>query len=323
MSMTQVNETACSLDPQQYVLWTPAAGKAIETGADQHPVALPQLPLPLHRDDVAEEPTGDAIGRGLYDYLRQFPECPHNVIYAELLRDAFPHYIADLGAHIVMLDHKEVDVPYIRRKLTSLKILALLQPENPALHQQIGMVHLELALIFSQLKDCRRQLLAAMGALQRSLLLQPDNPSCLNQLAQIDFLFGDYPAALRRWRQVIEMLLDGPVRQSLIDKVAQIAGQEIPDHPLVDDLETIGEALDLYGEGDMRGALLILERLEEDGRLPKEFPSAEFHYLLGMCRGRSGDSAGAFAAFENALMLHPDFTPASQAKDRLIDEGRL
>lgn len=321
--MTPVNQTARSLDPQQYVLWTPPAGKTIETGADQHPVALPQLPLPLHRDDVAEEPTGDAIGRGLYDYLRQFPDCPHNVIYAELLRDAFPHYIADLGAHIVMLDHKEVDVPYIRRKLTSLKILALLQPENPALHQQIGMVHLELAVLFSQLKDCRRQLLAAMGALQRSLLLQPVNPSCLNQLAQIDFLFGDYPAALRRWRQAVELLLDGPVRQALIDKIAQIAGQEIPDHPLVDDLETIGDAFDLYGEGDMRGALLILERLEEDGRIPKEFPSVEFHYLLGMCRGRCGDSAGAFAAFENALLLQPDYAPALQAKDRLIDEGRL
>ncbi len=320
--MTNVDETAGALDSQQYVLWTPTAGKTIETGADQHPVALPQLPLPLHRADLTDDPTADAIGRGLYDYLRQFPDCPHNSCYAELLRDAFPHYIADLGSQIVMLDHKEVDVPYIRRKLTSLKILALLQPENPGLLQQIGMVNLELALLFSQLKDCRRHLLAAMGALQRSLLLQPDNPSCLNQLAQIDYLFGDYPAALRRWRQVVEMLLAGPVRQALTDKIAQIAGQQIPDHPLVDDLETIGEALELYGDGDLRNALLIFERLEEEGRVLSEFPSAEFYYLLGMCRGRSGDPAGSFAAFESALVLDPEFVPAIEAKERLVTDGR-
>jgi tetratricopeptide (TPR) repeat protein len=282
---------------------------------------MPQLPLPLHHEDFAAEPTGDAIGRGLYDYLRQFPDCRHNTRYAELLRDAYPHYIADLGAQIVMLDHKEVDSPYIRRKLTSLKILALLDPQNPGLLQQIGMVNLELGLLFSQLKECRRHLLEAMGALQHSLKLRPDNPSCLNQLGQIDFLFGDYPAAARRWKSVVELLAEGPTRQALSEKIALFAGQAIPDHPLVDDLEAIGDALALYGAGDLRSALLILERLEEEGRVPDEFPSPEFYYLLGMCRGRSGDHAGSFAAFESALSLNPDYAPALEAKNRLVDEG--
>lgn len=321
--MTEMNATVAALDPQEYLLWTPPAGRAIETGADRHPVALPPLPLPLHRKDLAGEPTSEAIGRGLYDYLRQFPDCPHNVVYAELLRDGFPHYIADLGAHIVLLEHKEVDAPYIRRKLTSLKILALLQPENPGLFQQIGIVHLELALLFSELKDCRRQLLGAMGALQRSLLLQPNNPFCLNQLGQIDFFFGDYPAAVRRWRQVVELLADGPVQRALGEKIERVAGQPMPEYPLVDDLEAIGDALECYGEGDLRGALTILERLEEEGRVLKEVPSADFYYLLGMCRGRSGDPAGAFAALESALLLNPAHAPAQQAKDRLLDEGSL
>jgi len=321
--MTDLTKSIEALDTQEYVLWTPPAGRAIEIGPDQHPVILPLLPLPLHRKDAVEEPSVDAIGRGLYDYLRQFPDCPHSVAYAELLRDAFPHYIADLGAHIVMLEHKEVDAPYIRRKLTSLKILALLQPENPGLFQQIGTVHLELALMFSELKECRRQLLGAMGALQRSLSLQPDNPYCLNQLGQIDYLFGDYPAAVRRWKQVVELLPDGSVRQALRDKIEQVAGQHMPEYPLVDDLEAIGEALDCYGNGDLHGALLILERLEEAGRVPEEFPSAEFHYLLGLCRGRTGDPAGAFAALENALAIDSDYTLAQQAKDRLLDEGSL
>jgi len=293
----------------------------VETGADQHPVALPQLPLPLHRKDLAGVPTGDVIGHGLYDYLRQFPDCPHNRVYAELLRDAFPHYIADLGAQIVMLDHKEVDAPYIRRKLTSLKILALLDPESPGLLQQIGKVNLELGLLFSQLRHCRQHLLAAMGALQSSLKLQPDNPSCLNQLGQIDFLFGDYPSAIRRWQAVVELLAEGPTRLALSDKIGQLAGQDIPDRPLIDDLEAIGDALELYADGDLRSALLILERLEEEGRVPNEFPSPEFYYLLGMCRGRRGDPAGSFAAFESALSLNPEYTPAIEAKCRLVDEG--
>lgn len=319
--MTDANEPICSLEPTQYVLWTPPSGRVVETGADQHPVVLPQLPLPLHREDLAGEPTGDAIGRGLYDYLRQFPDCPHNSCYAELLRDAYPHYIADLGSQIVMLDHKEVDAPYIRRKLTSLKILALLDPENPGLLQQIGRVNLELGLLFSQLKNCRPHLLAAMGALQHSLKLQPNNPSCLNQLGQIDFLFGDYPSAVRRWQGVVELLAEGPIRLALSEKIVQLAGQDIPDHPLVDDLEAIGEALDLYGEGDLRSARLILERLEEEGRVPNEFPSPEFYWLLGICRGRSGDPAGAFAALECALSLDPEYAPAIEAKCRLIDKG--
>lgn len=319
--MIHAKETDCALDPRQYVLWTPPPGRVVETGADRHPVALPPLPLPLHREDLAAEPAGDAIGRGLYDYLRQFPDCPHNSGYAELLREAFPHYIADLGAQIVMLDHKEVDAPYIRRKLTSLKILALLEPENPGLLQQVGMVHLELGLLFSQLKNCRPHLLEAMGALQHSLRAQPDNPSCLNQLGQIDFLFGDYPSAVRRWQAVVELLAEGPARRALSDKIVQIAGQDIPDHPLVDDLEAIGEALDLYGDGDLQSALSLLERLEEEGRVPNEFPSPEFYYLLGMCRGRRGDPAGSFAAFECALSLDPEYAPAIEAKCRLVDEG--
>jgi hypothetical protein len=120
---------------------------------------------------------------------------------------------------------------------------------------------------------------------------------------------------------VVEFLPEGTTRQALNDKIVQVAGQAIPDHPLVDDLEAIGEALDLYGEGDLRSALSILERLEEEGRVPSEFPSPEFFYLLGMCRGRSGDPAGSFAAFECALSLNPEFAPAIEAKCRLVDEG--
>ena len=85
----------------------------------------------------AGDPSDDAIGNGLYDYLREFPDCLRNRSYAELLRDAYPHFLADLGAQILMLDHKEVDSTYIRRKITYMKILALLDSENVGLLQLV------------------------------------------------------------------------------------------------------------------------------------------------------------------------------------------
>jgi len=320
--MDMSDEQITPLDPR-YVLWTPPPAAHIEVGADLRSIPLPGLPLPLYREDLDGRPTTDAIGRGLYDYLRQFPDCPHASAYAELLRDAFPHYIADLGALIVMLDHKEVDAPYVQRKLSSLKILALLEPDNVGLLQQIAMVQYELGLTFAQLPQTRGHLLAAMGTLRRLLQLHPENPSALNLLAQVDYLFGDYPSAGRRWRQVAVQLEDGEVRRSLQERVDGIAAGTVPDHPLVDDLEAIGEALQLCGRGCHGEAGEILDRLEEEGTVAREFPSAEFYYLLGVCRGKRGDAGGAIAALEQSLAIDADYAPALEARIRVIEKGNL
>jgi len=320
--MNKCQEQIAPLDPR-YVLWTPPANAQIEVGADLRSVPLPQLPLPLYREDLADPPITDAIGRGLYDYLRQFPDCPHASHYAGLLRDAFPHYIADLGALIVMLDHKEVDAPYVLRKLSSLKILSLLEPENAPLLQQIARVQYELGLTFAQLPQTRIHLLSAMGTLRRALQLRPEDPAALNLLGQIDFLFGDYPAAARSWRQVTALLEEGETRCTLQEKVDAIAAGAVPDHPLVDDLEAIGEALELCGRGGYREACVILDRLEEVGTVSRELPFAEFYYLLGVCRGKGGDVCGAIAALEQALAIDGNYAPALEARTRIIEKGRL
>jgi tetratricopeptide (TPR) repeat protein len=312
------------IDSTRFVLWTPEEGREVEIGPDRRRVLLPPIPLPVRREDMADGgPGGDAIGRGAYDYLREFPDCPFNAEYAGLLRDAFPHYVADLGAHAAMLEHKEVDTPYLRRLLTCLKILALLDPDNFALLQRIGMTSYDLGMSFSELVSVRRQLLEAMGYLQRALGLRPDDPACLNLLGQIDFLLGDYPTAARRWRQAAAGVTDLRVRSALLERAERISAGAVPDHPLLDDLEAIGSALQLYGSGAIREAGLILERLEEEGTVPAEFPSAEFHFLLGMCRGRLGDPGGAFASFDKALQIDPEYAPARSAMNRILDEGSL
>jgi tetratricopeptide (TPR) repeat protein len=313
-------ERQLSLDETIYLLWKPPAGRFVAAGADRHAVPLPEVPLPVYRQDMAAgEPVDEAIGQALYDYLRHFPDCPHNRTYAELLRDAYPHFLADLGAHILMLDNKEVDAPYVRRKLVGLKILALLDPENPGLLQQLGIACYDLGLSFSELQTCRHHLLDAMGYFRRALLQSPSNPLLLNFLGQIDFLLGDYPAAARRWQQVVDALENSPLRQELTGRLQRIAQGSVPDYPLVDDLEWIGEAMGLAGAGDFYGARTILDRLEETGVVTAEFPSAEFYYLLGICRARTGDDAGAFAALEEALALQPDHQEALAEKDRILE----
>ncbi|MEJ2699353.1 MAG: tetratricopeptide repeat protein, partial [Desulfuromonadales bacterium] len=204
-------------------------------------------------------------------------------------------------------------------KLAFLKIFSLLEPENPRVLQMLGKTCFDLAFMFPELKNSRLHLLKAMGYLQQSLTKLPEDPGILNYLAEIDYLFGDYPAATRRWSGVAELVGDAATREALQGKVQRIRDLAVPDHPLIDDLESIGEAMELLAAGESREALAILERLEEEGTVPSEFPSPQFYYLLGACRERTGDAAGAFAAYETALQLEPDFGPALEGKERILD----
>jgi len=62
-----------------------------------------------------------------------------------------------------------------------------------------------------------------------------------------------------------------------------------------------------------------LERIQESGSVMNECPSAEFLFLLGLCREKNGDPAGAFEAFDQALDLDPENEPARLGRDRILD----
>lgn len=311
-----------SLDPNNYILWSPELGHTINVGPEQSPFALPQIPLPIHSVALDDgTPSADAIGQGAYDYLRQFPDCPHNTAYAELLRDAYPHFLSDAGAQILMLDHKEVDSYYIRRKITFMKILALLDAENTGLLQRLGIEYYNLSQMFTEFGECRQHLLKAMSYFHRILKKQPENLTVLNYLAQIDYLFGDYPAAIVRWQQVIACLEDGSPRQALAEKVEMMVAEGAPEYPLIDDYEQIGAAMECYGRGEIAEAATTLDIIEESGKFTAAFPCPEFYYMLGMCRSKNGDQGGAFDALEKALQLDPEYALALEAKDRILEEG--
>lgn len=297
-----------------YRFWTPETGHTVKVGPEQEEIVLPEIPLPVKMElDATGIPSDDTIGASIYDYLRQFPECPHNREYAEILRDAFPHYLADLGSQIVMLDHKDVDAPYVKRKIASMQILLLLNPDNKGLLLQLGVNFYELGLMFAELAHCRSHLVKAM----RYLSAVDEDAAALNYLARIDYLTGDYPTAIERWKRVRELVADVSTQQAITDQIEELQAAGLPDKPLLEDLEAIGEAMRLMAGKDIDQARFILERLEEENVIPKQFPNPEFYYMLGICREKTGDTAGAVESFGRALAVEPGHEPSREGLDRV------
>jgi len=308
-----LNPLIDNLAEDRFSFWLPPSGASVLVGADRHPLALPQFPLPIHRDVLADgAPTAASIGQGVYDYLRQFPDCPGNTRYAELLRDAYPHFLSDLAAHAVMLDAKQIEPAYVLRKLTCLKILRLLEPRQRGLLVQLSRGYFEVAMEFVELPRCRQHLREAMRFGQELLALDPADPVALSLLAEIDLLFGDIPGALDKWQRLTAQVADPAVLAQVaarIDAASKAAKEETT---LLDELEAVAEALRLHGLGDDRRATSVLERIEALGYLPSALPSADFYWLLGVCRQGDGDPAGAVTALHQALTLEPDH-PATLA----------
>lgn len=307
-----------NLAPDAFVFWEPDGQRTVRVGPEQLEVRLPDLPLPINgRDGLEQGPSDSAIGQGLYDYLRRFPGCPHNQAYAELLRDAYPHLLADLAAHAVLLDAKDVEPAYVLRKLTALKILRLLEPNNKGLLHQLGHGFYELALTLTELPRCRRYLLEAMRAALDLHRLDPQDLATLELLAEIDMLFCDYPSAARRWQTILDLAGDVRLVPKAAAQLAICRVRDMPERTRVDDLEDFGQALQLYGGRNYLTALVILERLEEMPEFIEAFPSADFFYLLGMCRMHRDDQAGAIDALDRALTIAPGHLLAREAFDEL------
>ena len=313
--MTDINLN--NLDPQKFIFRVLPEGSVIHVGPDQNQVPLPHLPLPIKIEDMEQDdlPTENAIGEGVYDYLRQFPDCLHNTAYAELLRDGYSHYLADLAAHVVMLDKKDVEPAYIFRKLTYLKILRLLEPENTGLLWQLCHGFYELAITFTELPQVRRHLLDAMRFGQALVKLDPDHVAALNLVVQIDILFGDYPAAIKRLHRLLELVENEETLEQIKARLDSCVKTGFPDHCLVDDLEQVADAMQLYSAGHYTLATEILERLEVDRYFTSELKSVDFLCLLGMCRIKTGDKGGAFEALTNALEIDPEHKQALESLD--------
>jgi len=307
---------------EEFAFWTPSDSASVKVGPEQQEVSLPQVPLPVHPRHLKDgEPSTAAIGEGVYDYLRRYPDCDHNVAFAELLRDAFPHYIADIGSHAVMLDARDVSAAYLKRKINLLKILHLLDTQNAGLFFLLGKTCFELLHEVSEFSDSRQHLLAAHGYLRQARRLGLQEQALDYLLGELDFLLGDFPGAARHWQQALALM--GPQQHALRSRLEERLAGLAQDEPyaLLDEMETVGQALLEAGRGDYSSALELLEPVAEQGHLLDYFSCAQLPYMIGVCREKLGDSSGALVAYEEALEIDPQFSLALDARNRIVEQG--
>lgn len=319
MTLTPLQEADfLNHDPDRFLFWTPEPGATVQTGAVDQPLSLPRIPLPLHRSKASgEEPSADAIGQGVYDYLRQFPDCQGNAAYAALLRDAFPHCLDDLASHAVMLDAKRVEPAYVFRKLTALKILCLLEPGNPGLLLQLCRGFFELAHEFVELPRFARHLREALRYGQELLAREPESPDALALLAEIDLLLGDTPAAEAKGRRLAS-IIHHPQRETDFQRRCALCTEAAyAGISLAGELEAVAEALELHSRGEEQAAVEVLEAVESRQLLVTQLPSADFYWLLGVCRRSCGDAGGAVVAFHQALAIEPEHAAVLEALENL------
>lgn len=295
---------------ERFYFWQPPAGHTITTGPEQSLIFVPEIPIPLLVEPSDETPADQELGKGVYAYLRQFPDCEHAREYAQLLKEGYSHFLADLASQAVMLNHKQVDSPYLHRQINCLKILALLEPENAGLQGQLGITLYQLALMFQELPLSRKHLLQALGYFNRATKLGHADAGIANYLAHVNYLIGDYPVALQRWQQALANVANDRQRQQLEQRIGRLERWDVPDYPLCDDLEQVGQALEFYSAQKFGPAVHLLEQVSARGLLLEEFSMPEFYYLEGLCYEGLGDVMPARDAFRKAVTIDPDFQPA-------------
>ena len=152
---------------------------------------------------------------------------------------------------------------------------------------------------------------------QELLKHDPANQAILQILAEIDMLYCDYPAALLKWKQ-LQRLTNNPEIARKVDKqIAKCLASHLPEKCLVEELEAIGTAMQLYGAKNYDMAVYVLERIEQDENLMEELSSADFYCLLGISRLETGDLAGAHEALNRALDIDPDHQLSIQSLERI------
>lgn len=262
----------------------------------------PPLPL-LDEDYPAAETCGspdyDMVGRGIYQALRHNPECSFAIEYANLLKEAYPHIVSELGGQIIMLDAKEVDTPYLDRKINSLKIMALLDPENSGVHLEIARTFSDKGSRLATLHQAVSSWYGAEKALKKSLELDANNHLAAYEYGEALYVLGRYEQAAGIWQQ-----LSGNValaeQRKIETRIAAILTGKLPRVPPVDYLTAIAVAVESHHTGRTDEAAAIIEDVLADPVFAEQFPMNEVYYLLGTCYQEMGMPHEAAEAFKRS-----------------------
>ena len=257
------------------------------TGRDGR-VNIPwEFPIPLVEESYRAAlehgaPSYDQVGQGMFFALRQNPDCTYAVDYARVLQTGYPHIIAEIGGEAIMLDAKEVDSPYLDRKVNLLKIMALLEQDNAGLRREIGRNLIEKG---SRMEAAHLAVQSWYGAekyLSRSVELAPDDLHTCYQLGETHYVLGHYDQALALWQPLVERLQAGE-RLSLEARIAAIQRGELPKVPAVDYLTALSVAFEQHQDDQFYEAAAIVEDVLLDTVFCAQFPMAGVYRFLEQC----------------------------------------
>ncbi|QEM70050.1 hypothetical protein FO488_19070 [Geobacter sp. FeAm09] len=294
--------TVTPLDGISY--FAPPAGYTL-TGRDGR-VAIPwdgKPPIPLLDEDLAAVKQGapdyDMVGRGIYRALRLDPECAHAAEYAAVLGEAYPHIVSELGGQVIMLDAKEVDTPYLDRKITSLKILALLDPANAGLQAEIGRTFADRGARLAVLHQAVESWYGAEKHLKKALALDPSDGHAAYEYGEALYILGRYDQAAEVWAEALAGLAEGE-RARLETRIAAVLAGKVPLVPPLDYLTALSVALGERQAGRNDEAAAIIEDVLADPFFAEQFPMGEVYYLLGTCYQEMGMENEAAEAFRRS-----------------------
>lgn len=285
--------------------YTPPSGYSL-TGRDGRVDILweGRPPIPLLAEDfpVAEKEGGpdyDMVGRGLYQALRLNPECAFGPEYASVLKDAYPHIISELGGQIIMLDAKEVDTPYLDRKINFLKIMALVDQDNAGLHVEIARTFTEKGARLATLHQAVASWYGADKHLKKALELAPQDHHAAYAHGEALYVLGRYPQAAEVWQEAMAGF-ELAERRKVEARIAAIFAGKLPLVPPVDYLTALSVAVEEHQAGRNDEAAAIIEDVLSDPVFADQFPTSEIHYLLGTCYQAMGMMDEAAQAFKRS-----------------------
>ena len=262
------------------------------------------LPIPLLEEDFAALeaaglPDYDMVGRGIYQLLRMDPDCSAAAGYAAILKEAYPHIISELGGQIIMLDAREVDTPYIDRKINFLKIMSLLDPGNAGLPLEIARAYVDKGSRLASMQYAVSCWYAAEKQLKIALKLNPVDRNAAYEYGETLYVLGRYEQAAEVWSGVIG-LLEPPERARVEARIAGILAGKIPMVPPLDYLTALSVAVEQHYNGFSDDAAAIITDVLADRVFAEQFPLNEVYYLLGTCYQETGMMDEAAEAFRRS-----------------------
>jgi len=262
----------------------------------------PAIPL-LEEDFTSLGASGlpdyDMVGRGIYQALRLNPDCIGASAYATVLKDAYPHIVSELGGQIIMLEAKEIDTPYLDRKISFLKIMALLDPENAGLPLEIARAYVDKGSRLSSMQFAVTSWYAAEKHLKAALELKPDDHHALYEYGEALYVLGRYEQAALVWSDCIQYL-EPAERARVESRIAGILAGKTPMVPPLDYLTAISVALEQHHNGSTDDAAAIITDVLADPIFAEQFPLNEVYYFLGTCYQEIGLMAEAAEAFKRS-----------------------